>query len=279
MKQSNKRAEVSPKSQCSNEILASRAYAGDQSAAEQLLMHNTGYLNQCITPFLPYCEEDDLLQEARVALLEAARTYELSTGAKFLTYATPGIHSALLAHARSLSTSLSMPMKRYLQLRKIAYLCAAHDSTKESELLPMIQENFSVSRDAALRLLNDYRVCFLPVISEADEDTPESSVLCDPARIVDQKTRERLLLQDAKQLLSPREWNLIRYHLGIGDSRAKPMSFRELAALLNYSDPSGAQKVYRKAINKLRQHLYEGEYGHWLQIQHMLRLAASGVYT
>ena len=279
MKQSNERAEASPKSECSNEILASRAYAGDQAAAEQLLMQNTGYLNQCIAPFLPYCEEDDLLQEARVALLEAARTYEPSTGAKFLTYATPGIHSALLAHARSLSASLSMPMKRYLQLRKVAYLCAEHDSAKESELLPMIQESFSVSKVAALRLLNDYRVCFLPAISDADEDTPKSSALCDPARIVDQKTRERLLLQDAKRLLSPREWNLIRYHLGIGDTSAKPMSFRELAALLNYSDPSGAQKAYRKALQKIRQHLYEGEYGRWLQIQHMMRLAASGVYT
>ena len=276
MKQSNKRAEASPKSECSNEVLASRVYAGDRAAAEQLLVQNAGYLNQCIAPFLSYCEEDDLLQEASVALLEAARTYELSAGAKFLTYATPGIHSALLAHAHSLSTSLSMPMKRYLQLRKIAYLCSAHDSTKESALLPMIQENFSVSRNAALRLLNDYRVCFLPVISETDEDTPADSALCDPARIVDQKTRERLLLQDAKQLLSPREWNLIRYHLGIGDTSAKPMSFRELAALLNYSDPSGAQKAYRKALQELRQHLYEGEYGRWLQIQHMLRLAAVG---
>ena len=55
---------------------------------------------------------------------------------------------------------------------------------------------------------------------------------------------------DIEEVLSPRELNLVRCHLGIGQPEEQGMTFQELAIRLNYNGPSGAEKAYKNASGK-----------------------------
>ena len=94
-----------------------------------------------------------------------------------------------------------------------------------------------------------------------------------PARAYDHFMRRTLLLQRMKDVLSPRELNLVRCYLGIGQPNEQGMAFQELAVRLNYNGPSGAEKAYKSAIRKLRKHLTGGTYGQWNSIQKAIQNA------
>ena len=76
-----------------------------------------------------------------------------------------------------------------------------------------------------------------------------------------------------EEVLTPRDLNLVRCYLGIGQPDEQGMTFQELAVWLNYNGPSGAEKAYKSAIRKLKRHLHGGDYGAWLDIQRTLREA------
>ena len=78
-----------------NEELALRIQAGDKNAAERLISQNEGYLTELARAYTPWCEMEDLKQEA---LLDASGRFDPAYGTKLLTYATPvmeDVHSAL----------------------------------------------------------------------------------------------------------------------------------------------------------------------------------------
>ena len=85
--------------------------------------------------------------------------------------------------------------------------------------------------------------------------------------------RRTLLLKRMEEMLSPRELNLVRCYLGIGQPNEQGMTFQELAMRLNYNGPSGAEKAYKSAIRKLRKQLNGGAYGQWLSIQKAIHKA------
>ena len=95
----------------------------------------------------------------------------------------------------------------------------------------------------------------------------------DPAVDCDRLMRRTLLLQRMEELLSPRELNLVRSYLGIGQPDRKGMTFQELAIRLNYNDANGAEKAYKAALRKLKKELYGGAYGRWLYAQKAIRIA------
>ena len=55
-----------------NEELALQIQAGDKNAAERLISQNEGYLTDLARAYTPWCELEDLKQEAALALLDAA---------------------------------------------------------------------------------------------------------------------------------------------------------------------------------------------------------------
>ena len=91
--------------------------------------------------------------------------------------------------------------------------------------------------------------------------------------------RRTLLLQRMGEVLSPRELNLVRCYLGIGQPNEQGMTFQELAIRLNYNDPSGAEKTYKSAIRKLKKQLNDGAYGQWLSIQKAIHKARAEAET
>ena len=101
----------------------------------------------------------------------------------------------------------------------------------------------------------------------------------DPARVYDRFMRRTLILQRMEEILSPRELNLVRCYLGIGQPNEQSMTFQELAIRLNYNGPSGAEKAYKSAIWKLRKQLNDGAYGQWLSIQKAIHRARAEAET
>lgn len=169
------------------------------------------------------------------------------------------------------SFSLSLPLDRYHQLRQVAFLYATHEQEAEADLLPTIQEKLEVSAKVAKRLLEEYRTVFQ--IESLGERVFDLGCDGDPAKAYDRFVRRTLLLQRMEEVLSPRELNLVRCYLGIGQPNEQGMTFQELAIRLNYNGPSGAEKAYKAAIRKLKKQLNDGAYGQWLSIQKAIRKA------
>ena len=140
-------------------------------------------------------------------------------------------------------------------------------STDDSEetLIAAVCESLAVSERAAGELLREYRALFS--IRQLGDDVFSVSCGGDPAMVYDRSVRRVLLLQLIEEVLTPREQNLVRYHLGIGQPDEEGMTFQELAVRLNYNDPSGAEKAYKNALRKLKANLYSGAYGRWLAIR------------
>ena len=254
-----------------NEELALRIQAGDKNAAERLVSQNEGYLTDLARAYTPWCELEDLKQEAALALLDAAGRFDPAYGTKLLTYATPAIEAALSDYAARYSSSLSIPISRYNQLRRVAYLCAEAQDASETELTKAVCEKLRVSSKAAEVLLKEYHA--LCGARQLGDDVFSVSCGGDPAVTYDRLMRRTLLMQRMEEELTPRELNLVRSYLGIGQPDEVGMTFQELAIYLNYNGPSGAEKAYKAALRKLKKDLYGGAYGQWLSAQKAIRAA------
>ena len=255
----------------SNEELALRIQAGDRQAAELLISQNEGYLTELALEYVQWCDLEDLKQEGAIALLEAAKRFDPSHGTKLLTYATPAIESAMMDYGSCSSLSLCIPPSRYHQLRRIAYICSKAQEGSEPTLLNAICEEMEVSPKVAAELLKEYRTLFY--VQQLGDDVFSVSSGGDPAKVYDRAMRRLLLLRLMEDILKPRELNLVRYYLGIGQPDGEGMTFQELAIRLNYNGPSGAEKAYKGALRKLKRQLYSGAYGQWLSLQKAIRAA------
>ena len=255
----------------SNEDLALRIQAGDRKAADLLISQNEGYLTELALKHTEWCEIEDLKQEGAMALLEAAKQFDPSYGTKLLTYATPAIESAMMDYGTYWSLSISIPPSRYHQLRKVAYVCAEAQDESEPALIDAVCKELEVSPKVATKLLKEYQTVFN--IWLLGDRVNYISYGGDPAKAYDRYMRQVLLLQLMENVLKPRERNLVRYYLGIGQPDEKGMTFQELAIRLNYNGHSGAEKAYKSALRKLKKDLYSGAYGQWLSIQKAINKA------
>ena len=252
-----------------NEKLALRVQAGDKNAAERLISQNQGYLTELARAYTPWCELEDLKQEAALALLDAARRFDPAYGTKLLTYATPAIEAALSDYAARYAFPLSVPTSRGSQIRTVAHLRAEAQNTSDAELVKVVCGELNVSAKVAGALIKEYRT--LCCARQLGDDVFSVSCGGDPAVAYDRLMRRTLLMQRMEQVLTPRELNLVRSYLGIGQPDEAGMTFQELAIRLNYNGPSGAEKAYKAALRKLKKDLYGGAYGRWLSAQKAIR--------
>ena len=254
-----------------NEKLALRVQAGDKNAAERLISQNQGYLTELARAYTPWCELEDLKQEAALALLDAARRFDPAYGTKLLTYATPAIEAALSDYAARYAFPLSVPTSRGSQIRTVAHLRAEAQNTSDAELVKVVCGELNVSAKVAGALIKEYRT--LCCARQLGDDVFSVSCGGDPAVAYDRLMRRTLLMQRMEEVLTPRELNLVRSYLGIGQPDEVGMTFQELAIRLNYNGPSGAEKAYKAALRKLKKDLYGGAYSRWLSAQKAIRTA------
>jgi RNA polymerase sigma factor (sigma-70 family) len=249
----------------SNEELALRIQDGDKKAAEILISQNEGYITDLALKHSEWCDLEDLKQEGALALLEAAKRFDPSYGTKLLTYATPAIESAMMDYGSHGSPSICIPPSRYHQLRKVAFACFEAEDDHEETLVAAVCKEIKVSEKVAKELLKEYRMLFS--IRQLGDDVFYISCGGDPAVAYDRYMRRVLLHRLMEETLKPRELNLVRSYLGIGQPDEQGMTFQELAIRLNYNGPSGAEKAYKGALRKLKKNLNSGAYGQWLSIR------------
>ena len=214
---------------------------------------------------------EDLKQEAALALLDAAERFDPAYGTKLLTYATPAIEAALSDYAARYAFPLSVPTSRGSQIRTVAHLRAEAQNTSEAELTKAVCKKLKVSSKAAEALLKEFQA--LCRARQLGDDVFSISCGGDPAVTYDRLMRRTLLMQRMEEVLMPRELNLVRSYLGIGQPDEVGMTFQELAIYLNYNRPSGAEKAYKAALRKLKRDLYGGAYGRWLSAQKAINKA------
>ena len=254
-----------------NEELALRMQAGDKNAAERLVAQNEGYRTDLARAYTPWCEMEDLKQEAALALLDAAGRFDPAYGIKLLTYATPAIEAALSDYASRYAFPLSVPTSRGSQLRIVAHLCAEGWDSSDAELVKVVCGELNVSAKVAGALIKEYRT--LCGARQLGDDVFSISCGGDPAVAYDRLMRRTLLLQQVEEVLTPRELNLVRSYLGIGQPDEVGMTFQELVIRFNYNGPSGVEKAYKAALRKLKRDLYGGAYSRWLSAQKVIRAA------
>ena len=80
-----------------------------------------------------------------------------------------------------------------------------------------------------------YRTLFC--VRQLGDDVFSVSCGGDPAVAYDRLMRRTLLMQRIGEVLTPRELNLVRSYLGIGQPDEVGMTFQELAIYLNYNGP------------------------------------------
>ena len=254
-----------------NEELALRMQAGDKNAAERLVAQNEGYRTDLARAYTPWCEMEDLKQEAALALLDAAGRFDPAYGIKLLTYATPAIEAALSDYASRYAFPLSVPTSRGSQLRTVAHLCAEGWDSSDAELVKVVRGELNISAKVAGALIKEYWTLFC--VRQLGDDVFFVSCGGDPAVAYDRLMRRTLLLQRVEEVLTPRELNLVRSYLGIGQPDEVGMTFQELVIRFNYNGPSGVEKAYKAALRKLKRDLYGGAYSRWLSAQKVIRAA------
>ena len=147
----------------------------------------------------------------------------------------------------------------------------------------MVCGELNVSAKVAGALIKEYRT--LCRARQFGDDVFSISCGGDPAVAYDRMMRRTLLMQRMEEVLTPRELNLVRSYLGIGQPDEVGLTFQALAIRLNYNGPSGAEKAYKAALRKLKKDLYTSTYGRWLFAQKAIRAAISeaemdaGYYT
>ena len=251
-----------------NEELALAFQLGDIGAGAELLRNVEGLIRHQASKM---CRDDslleDMLQEGRAAILAAAGDYDSGRGALFLTYALPRIRAAMVEYLAKDSLSVSIPAGRYLRLQRVGKLMKS--SAEEKEQLAAICQGLGVSRGVAQALRRDFFSFWSSTASLDDLNQMGNDFTSDPAYVYEQGLLLRGIAT-AVENLPARERNLILRYLGL---EGIALNFRELAVLLNYNGPSSAEKAYRRAVEKLKAALWEGEYGQYRRAKQIVERA------
>lgn len=241
---------------------------GDADAGEELLRNVEGLIRHQASKM---CQDDslleDLLQEGRAAALAAAGDYDGERGALFTTYALPRIRAAMVEYLARASLSVSIPAGRYLQLQRVGKLMKS--SAEEKDQLAVICQGMGVSMGVAQALRKEWFSFWNGAASLDGLNQMGNDFTSDPAYVYEQGLLLRGIAT-AVENLPARERNLILRYLGL---EGTALNFRELAILLNYNGPSSAEKAYRRAVEKLKAALWEGEYGQYRRARRIVERA------
>ena len=259
----------------SNEKLAARIQSRDTECIPQLLSRNEGILTSLAVSissrFGINSIVEDLKQEGAIALIGAAQRFDVSKGVAFLSYARSAVRSAMLDYAAGCVSSVSLPPTRFHRLRRVFQLCTGEfrDLTDE-ELVGQISREMKVSEKTAHELLSKSGMLLGDVLLR--DRVFDLTGGGDTARIFGKKMAQRHLHRLMESCLTARERNLIRRHCGFDDPDGKGMTFETIAVMMNFNSPDGAEKAFKRAVEKLKECL-KNEPDPWAAAERAIRTA------
>ena len=199
-----------------------------------------------------------------LAMLDCLRGYDPAQGADFLTYAHHFIGNALLTCRMQEEAGSFENVDEYKAVRGIAWLYNQSGQSEQAAIQKYAQKNGCTEETAAkflaLAKQNRSRVPFYQTIQEADsEETGEEVAVDDSWNYTDilWNGAQAEKIQRAFEKLNFREQTLLEKRLALCMTCGRVSSwknrptFEELAVLFEGSTASGAERAYRKAMEKL----------------------------
>ena len=205
-----------------NEELCALAKGGDEGTVEALIKNNTNFLlawaNQFSSQYAEFgAEDNDLIQEGRLALVEATQGYDPGTGYKYLTYAGKSVRNR---------------MYRYCQQQRSLFV----NRIQVKDKLTIVSLNAPVSEDDHAPLYS--------VIPDPSVELPEQAYI---------RKETMLELHEALDGIGDRERGYLLYRYGFLDNMEHTRI--ETAEHFRISD-SRAEIQEKKSLSAIRHELW-----------------------
>ena len=199
-----------------------------------------------------------------LAMLDCLREYDPAQGADFLTYAHHFIGNALLTCRMQEEAGSFENVDEYKAVRGIAWLYNQSGQSEQAAIQKYAQKNGCTEETAAkflaLAKQNRSRVPFYQTIQDEDSEETGEDVSRDDhwdyAEILWNGIQAEAV-REAFEKLNYREQTLLekRNAICMTCGRVSPIStrktFEELAVLFEGSTASGAERAYRRAVDRL----------------------------
>ena len=255
-----------------NDYIIEAVYSRDLRCFSFFLHHYENRLNGRVRRFLlregldRYDPERFLYYKMGcvLAMLDCLREYDPAQGADFLTYAHHFIGNALLTCRMQEEAGSFENVDEYKAVRGIAWLYNQSGQSEQATIQKYAQKN-GCTEETAVRFLalakqNRSRVPFYQTVQDEDSEETGEDVSQDDhwdyAEILWNGIRAEAV-REAFEKLNYREQTLLekRNAICMTCGRVSPIStrktFEELAVLFEGSTASGAERAYRRAVDRL----------------------------
>lgn len=273
-----------PPQECIDQYLET----GDEKFLSWFLHWHEPTINQKIESVIGnYAMEghfDGLKGAYLLGLTQALQNYDKSRGASFLSFKEFYINTAIHDYIRTMRTGYTIQSRdEDAMLRKAMAIFAEHNYRNDDETIGMIAQEINRKPETVRELLqgglrNMGCVDFYRQYSDADgeegAEEANGSFSTDPYHMLMRKDLEEVLLT-AFENLDYRERAIVSAHLGFcpecfGDyqmvtdesgrtvkQRIEPKAFIDIAYDHSLASPSSADRIYRKALEKMRKAIHE----------------------
>ncbi|MDR0577871.1 MAG: RNA polymerase sigma factor FliA [Candidatus Accumulibacter sp.] len=196
---------------------------------------------------------DDLVQNGMIGLLDAIDRFEAGMGAQFETYAAQRVRGAMLDGLRE-NDWLPRSLRREMRQIELAIARLEQEFGRpptENELAAAL----GVSMDEYQRMLLDVRghqvISFEDLAHEDGEDFLERHFADDeedPARILEDETLRKLLVQGVEELPEREKLMMSLYY-------EQDLTLREIGEVMNVTE-SRVSQLHSQAVARLRARIF-----------------------
>ena len=276
-----------PVMECVNDYIVAAIEQDDLRYFSYFLHHTEPRLNGRVKSFLlregldRYDPERflDYKQNCVLAMLECLKTYDPDKGAEFLTYAHHFIGNALLDCRMKEESGSFSSLDEYKNVRGIAWLYNQSGNGKKAAAQYAEQEGCSeetAEQYLAVARFNRSQVPFYATVQDEDAEETGEDVTRDDSwdyTAILWNGIQAEAVQTAFEKLSYREQRLLeeRNAVCMTCGRVSPLSWRrtfeDLAVMFEGSSASGAERAYRRAVEKLAVLLVEAGALHAIRLR------------
>jgi RNA polymerase primary sigma factor len=236
--------------------LAKRIREGDQVALEKLTKANLRFVVSVAKQYQNNgLTLGDLINEGNLGLIKAAKRFDETRGFKFISYAVWWIRQSIMQALAEQSRIVRLPLNRVGSLTKISKTFS--DLEQKFQREPSPEEMAEVIGVTTQEVIDNLKVSgrhvsmdapfaqgeennLLDVLTDANEDTPDSGLMADSL------TRE---VQRALSTLTAREAQVLGLYFGLNGNNA--MTLEEIGETFNLTRER-VRQIKEKATRRLK---------------------------